>query len=130
MQKNWHSWYMYIDHLAKKLALLVHVDRPPWHLGLKLDTLSGSSKTNYITSLMACSKFFQHHIFTHILGTKIEISNCWPEYLEATLSPRLGIAESNISWHFRYPLLVKKQIRVNLISFLRLSVTEMTSLIF
>ena len=44
-----------------------------------------------------------------------------------TLSQRLGVAEINIPWHFKYPLLVLKHI--NVVSFLRPPGTGMSSLI-
>ena len=41
----------------------------------------------------------------------------------------LGVAEINIPWHFKYPLLVLKHINVHVVSFLRPSGTGMSSLI-
>ena len=36
----------------------------------------------------------------------IKVGQVKPEYLQVTLSPRLGAAEINIPWYFKYPLLV------------------------
>ena len=49
-----------------------------------------------------------------------------PEYLQMTLSPRLGVVEIITQWHFRNHLLVKRHI--NVIFFPGLSRTGMTSL--
>ena len=46
---------------------------------------------------------------------------------DVTLSPTLGVAEINIPWHFKYPLLVLKHI--NVVFILRPSGTGMSSLI-
>ena len=51
-----------------------------------------------------------------------------PEFLQMTLSKTIDAAETNTLLHFRHPLQV--QTPINIASFLRLSGTGMTSLIF
>ena len=75
---------------------------------LKWGTLQKMRKDNWLISLCKCLKVK-------------------PEFLQLTLSPKTGVAEINIQWPFRFPLLVKTSIRKA--SFLKLSGTGMTSLI-